>query len=143
MATVRENFENTLEFLKGANAPDELIEFIAGRVAQEQKARESAKAKRLEKNGGEKRDPSQSEFYTTLRDAIYKVMSTDLQTGDALVAAAGVNTPSGKPVLAAQVAMALKPLIADGTVVVGEVKVAYTDKQGLSKESLRKAYRLA
>lgn len=143
MATVRENFENTLEFLKGANAPAEIVEFIAGRIAQEEKARETAKAKRLEKNGGEKKDPSQSEFYTSLRDSLYKVLTTTAMTGDELVEAAGVTTASGKPVLAAQVAMALKPLVSDGTVVIEEKKVSYTDKNNLTKESLRKAYRLA
>lgn len=141
--TVKENYELVAAFLKDNGADAALIDFINGRIAQEEKARASAKAKRLEKNGGEKKDPSDSEFYTELREAIYKVLTTELQTGDALVEAAGATTKNGKPVLAAQVAMALKPLIADGTVVTGEVKVEFTNNKGLKTESMRKGYRLA
>lgn len=141
--TIRDNFEKVLNFLTEAKADAEMIEFVKTRIEQEEKARETAKAKRLEKNGGEKKDPSQSEFYTALRGEIYKVLSTDFQTGDELIAKANVKTPAGKPVLAAQVAMALKPLVADGTVITGEMKVSYTDKNNLTKETMRKAYRLA
>lgn len=141
--TIKENYTAVAEFLTANGASTEMIDFINGRIAQEDKARENAKNKRLEKNGGEKKDPANSEFYTGLRESIYKVLTTEFQTGDALVSAAKAVTTNGKPVLAAQVAMALKPLIADGTVVVGEIKVAYTDTKGLAKETLRKAYKLA
>lgn len=143
MATVRENYVSVMEYLKNTNAPAELVEFMATRVAQEEKARESAKAKRIEKNGGERKNTYDSPFYTNLRNEIYKVLTTNFQTGDELISKADVKTDNGKTVLAAQVAMALKPLIADGTVVVGEVKVSYTDKHNLTKESMRKAYKLA
>ena len=141
--TIRENYVALKEFAEANGAAPELIEFVDSRIAQEDKARESAKAKRLEKNGGEKKDPSQSEFYTTLREKLYAALTTEFQTGADLVDNAGVTTPAGKPVLAAQVAMALKPLIEDGTVIADGIKVAYVDKQGLNKESIRKAYKLA
>ena len=141
--TIRENYVAIQEFLASNGADAELVEFVASRIAQEDKARETAKAKRLEKNGGEKKDASQSEFYTTLRAQLCDALTTEFQTGSDLVANAGVTTPAGKPVLAAQVAMALKPLIDEGTVICDGVKVTYTDKQGLKKESIRKAYKLA
>lgn len=141
--TIKENYTAVANFLSENKAPAEMIEFITGRIAQEDKARETAKAKRLEKNGGEKKDPANSEFYTNLRESLYKVLTTEFQTGDALVSAAKATTANGKAVLAAQVAMALKPLVEDGTVVIGEVKVSYIDGKGLKKESLRKAYKLA
>ena len=141
--TIRENYVALKEFAEANGASAEMVEFIDSRIAQEDKARETAKAKRLEKNGGEKKDASQSEFYTTLRSALYAALTTEFQTGSDLVDHAGVTTPAGKPVLAAQVAMALKPLIAEGTVICDGVKVTYTDKQGLKKESIRKAYKLA
>ena len=143
MATVYENYVSTLNFLKEANAPEEMISFIDGRIGQLEKNRELAKERREKKNGGEKKDIAQSDFYSGLRDSIYKVMTTEFQTGDSLVEASDFVSSSGKKPLAAQVAVALKPLVADGTVIVGEVKVSTTDKQGLIKESLRKAYRLA
>lgn len=143
MATVYENYVSTLNFLKEANAPEEMISFIDGRISQLEKNRELAKERREKKNGGEKKDIAQSDFYSGLRDSIYKVMTTEFQTGDSLVEASDFVSSSGKKPLAAQVAVALKPLVADGTVIVGEVKVSTTDKQGLIKESLRKAYRLA
>lgn len=143
MATVYENYVSTLNFLKEANAPEEMISFIDGRIGQLEKNRELAKERREKKNGGEKKDIAQSDFYSGLRDSIYKVMTTEFQTGDSLVEASDFVSSSGKRPLAAQVAVALKPLVADGTVIVGEVKVSTTDKQGLIKESLRKAYRLA
>jgi hypothetical protein len=141
--TIKENYSAIANFLSANNAPADMIEFVNGRIAQEDKARENAKAKRLEKNGGEKKDPANSEFYTGLRESIYKVLTTEFQTGDALVTAANAVTTNGKPVLAAQVAMALKPLIEDGTVVTGQIKVAYVNGKGLNTESLRKAYKLA
>ena len=141
--TIRENYAAVKDFMVANGANEELIAFVDSRIAQEDKARETAKAKRLEKNGGEKKDASQSEFYTTLRGQLYEALTTEFQTGADLVANAGVTTPAGKPVLAAQVAMALKPLIEEGTVICDGVKVTYTDKQGLNKESIRKAYKLA
>ena len=141
--TIRENYVALKEFLETNGAAAELVDFVDTRIAQEDKARETAKAKRLEKNGGEKKDPSQSEFYTSLRDTLYAALTTEFQTGSDLVAAAGATTPAGKPVLAAQVAMALKPLLEDGTVICDGIKVSYVDKQGLNKESIRKAYKLA
>lgn len=141
--TVSENYNAILTFLKDNSADAELVAFVEGRIAQENKARESAKAKRLEKNGGEKKNAADSEFYTNLRNAIYKVLTTDFKTGDALISEANVVTPNGKKVLAAQVAMALKPMITDGTVVVGDIIVDFTDKNGLKKQVIRKAYKLA
>ena len=141
--TIRENYVAIKDFCVANGADAALVEFIDSRIAQEDKARESAKAKRLEKNGGEHKDVAQSEFYVNLRTSLYNVLTTEFQTGDALVAAAKVMTPNGKPVLAAQVAMAFKPLLADGTVICDGIKVSYTDKNGLNKESIRKAYRLA
>lgn len=141
--TVRENYEGIVEFLKANNGPAEYVEFVESRIAQEIKSRENAKAKRLEKNGGEVKDPANSEFYTMVRDGIYKVLSTELQTGDELIAASGVKSASGKAILAAQVAIALKPYVANGTVVEGEVKRTTTNAKGLTSEVMRKAYRLA
>ena len=141
--TIRENYVAIKDFITANGADEELVAFVDSRIAQEDNARETAKAKRLEKNGGEKKDASQSEFYTTLRTALYNALTTEFQTGSDLVDNAGVTTPAGKPVLAAQVAMALKPLIEEGTVICDGVKVTYTDKQGLKKESIRKAYKLA
>jgi hypothetical protein len=139
--TIRENYAALKEFVAAHNGTEEMLAFIDTRIAQEDKAREAAKAKRIEKNGGEKRDVSQSDFYVALRNQIYPKLTTEFQTGDALVA--GEQTPAGKTYLAAQVATALKPLIADGTVISDKVKVAYVDKNGLNKESMRTAYKLA
>jgi 6-phosphogluconate dehydrogenase len=141
--TIRENYVAIKDFMTANGAAAELVEFVESRIAQEDKARETAKAKRLEKNGGEKKDATQSEFYTDLREKLYKSLTTEFQTGADLVAKAAVTTPAGKAVLAAQVAMALKPLIEDGSVICDSVKVSYVDKQGLNKESMRKAYKLA
>lgn len=141
--TVYENFESVLSFLADNDASAEMVEFIQSRMDQEAKARANAKAKRLEKNGGEKKDPANSDFYTNLRNAISAVLTGDFQTGDDLVKASGVTTPSGKRVLAAQVATALKPLVADGTVETGEVIVTITNKQGLTQQTIRKGYKLA
>lgn len=141
--TVFENYVAVSEFLKSKGAPAELVEFVDGRCAQEQKSRETAKAKRLEKTGGVKRDASESEFYTALRASLYKALTTDYKTGKQLIEVCDFKNPSGKAVLPAQVAMALKPLIADGTVVIGEVKVAHTNAQGLTSETMQKAYKLA
>ena len=141
--TVYENFESVLGFLADNDAPSELCEFVQSRMDQEAKARAAAKAKRLEKNGGEKKDPANSEFYTSLRNSISSVLTNDFQTGDDLIKAAGATTPSGKPVLAAQVATALKPLVSNGSVVTGEVVVTIVDKKGLTKQTIRKGYKLA
>lgn len=141
--TVIENFIATKNHLEATGAPAEMVDFIQSRIDLVTKSQEHTKAKRLEKNGGEKKDISNSEFYTSLRDAIYKVVSTTPATGDALIAASGFKSQSGKPVLAAQVATALKPLLEDGTIVTEDVKVEVVDKHGLKKETLRKGYRLA
>ena len=141
--TIRENYVAIKDFLAAHNADEELLAFVDTRIAQEDKARDTAKAKRLEKNGGEKKDASQSEFYSTLRAQLYNALTTEFQTGNDLVTNAHVTTPAGKAVLAAQVAMALKPLIDEGTVICDGVKTVYVDKQGLKKESIRKAYKLA
>lgn len=143
MATIRENYNSVNEFLKANNAPSELIDFVDSRIAQEDKQAASAKAKRLEKTGGVKKDPAQSEFYTTLRNDLMGVMTTEFQTGDALVAACGAVSSKGTPVLAAQVATALKPAVADGSVIVSEIKCSVVGKDGLSRETLRKGYKLA
>lgn len=141
--TVVEKFSEVRDTLVAAGAPAEQIEFIQSRIDLTTKAQENAKTKRLEKNGGEKKDICQSEFYSSLRDAIYKVMTTELASGDELVVKSGFKSASGKAVLAAQVATALSPLVADGTVVVGQIKVETVGKDGLKKEALRKAYKLA
>lgn len=143
MATIRENYTSINEFLKANGAPSDLIEFVDSRIAQEDKQAASAKAKRLEKTGGVKKDPAFSEFYTALRSDLMGVMTTDFQTGDALVAACGAVSSKGTPVLAAQVATALKPAVADGTVVVEDIKCTVTGKDGLSRETLRRGYKLA
>ena len=139
--TIRENYVAIKDFMTANGANEEMVAFVESRIAQEDKARETAKAKRLEKNGGEKRDVSQSDFYVALRTTVYNKLTTEFQTGDALVA--GEKTAAGKNYLAAQVATALKPLIEDGTVISDKVKVAYIDKNGLNKESMRTAYQLA
>lgn len=141
--TIVEKYAAVLAFLNEKGADATLVEFIQSRIDQDTKAKENAAAKRLEKNGGVKKDAADSDFYKGLREAIYKVMTTEFQTGDALIAAAKVVTPAGKPVLAAQVAMALKPLLAKGDIVKGEVIVDYTGKDGLMHQSKRAAYRLA
>lgn len=141
--TIKDNYVAIAAFLKDAGAPAEMIEFVETRIAQEEKTRETAKAKRLEKNGGEKKEACNSEYYTNLRETIYKVLTTEFQTGDALITASHAVSSKGTPVLPPQVATALKPLIADGTVVCGEVKVSFTDSKGLTKETLRRAYKLA
>lgn len=128
-----EKFNAVLAFLNENGADAALVEFVQSRIDQDTKAKENAAAKRLEKNGGVKKDAADSDFYKGLREAIYKVMTTEFQTGDALIAAAKVVTPAGKPVLAAQVAMALKPLLAKGDIVAGEIVVDFVDKQGLHK----------
>jgi len=141
--TVRENYEAIMNFLLENGAPEELSTFIQSRIDQDAKAKAQAKAKREAKNGGVKKDPADSPFYTELRNKVMGVMTADFQSGDALIKASGVTTPSGKAVLAAQVAMALKPAVESGTVVVGEVVEQVTGKDGLKRESLKKGYKLA
>ncbi len=135
--TVRENFEAVKEFLIANGADPELIDFMTSRIAQDEKAKENAKKKRLEKNGGEKKDPAYSEYYTNLRNAVLDVMTGDPQTGAELATKAGVSA------LAAQVALALKPAIADGTVVKEDVVVEFTNKKGLVNQTVRTGYKRA
>ena len=143
MKTVLENYESTLEFLKTANAPEDLVDFIAKKIAQEKKTREAAKTKRFEETGGVKKDAAFSEFYQGIRDKVMPCISKQLKTGDELSVESGAVNSSGTPVLAAQIATALRPLINDGVIVVEEKKINYTDSKGLNKEAYRKAYRLA
>ena len=141
--TVRENFEAIKNFLVENNADAALVEFVDGRLAQDAKAKAAAQKKRQEKNGGVKKDAANSPFYTALRENIMGVMNSEFQSGDALIKASGMVTPSGKTVLAAQVAMALKPAIESGVVIVGQVVEEVTGKDGLKRESQKKAYKLA
>lgn len=141
--TILENFQEVEAYLKDVEAPEDLIEFITGRIEQAEKAAESAKAARLKKTGGEKKDVTQSDFYVGLRDKIYPVLTVEPQVGDELLGQIDNVTPNGKEYLAAQIAVALKPLVQDGTVVVSKKKVEFEDKNGLKKETLRTAYNLA
>lgn len=141
--SVHDNFVKVVEFLSANGADEEMIEFINSRIAQDENAKAKAKAKRLEKNGGEKKDPADSPFYTEVRDAIYKVLTTTPIVAEELIKKANIVSPSGKQILAAQVGMALKPLVKDGTVVVEDVKYTITGKNGLNREVIRKGYRLA
>lgn len=141
--TVYEMFNDTLDFLVANHAPEEIVGFVQSRADQVVKASESAKAARAKKNGGEKKDVAQAGFYVALREKIYPVLTTAATTGDELLAKIDNKTPNGKAYLAAQVAVAMKPLVEDGTVLVAEKKVTYIDKKGLKQEALRKAYSLA
>lgn len=141
--TVREMFGEVLNFLVDNEASQELVEFMEGRLDQAVKASESAKAARLKKTGGVKKDVTQADFYVGLRDKIYPNLTIEAQTGDELLAKIENVTPNGKNYLAAQVAVALKPLAEEGTVIVSKKKVSFTDKHGLKKETLRTAYALA
>ena len=141
--TIHDQFIEVIDFLKEVDAPQDMVDFMESRADMVAKASENAKAARIKKNGGVQKDVAQSDFYVTLRDKIYKVLSTDPQTGDELLSKIDNITPNGKAYLAAQVAVALKPLIADGTVKTGEKKVAYVNKKGLNQESFRNAYSLA
>lgn len=141
--TILESFKEVEAFLKDVEAPEDLLEFVAGRIEQAEKAAESAKASRLKKTGGEKKDVTQSDFYVGLRDKIYPVLTVNAQVGDELLGQIDNVTPNGKEYLAAQIAVALRPLVEDGTVIVGKKKVEFVDKQGLKKETLRTSYQLA
>lgn len=135
--TVADKFVAVSEFLKEHNAPADIVEFIEGRISQEAKARARAKEKRAE--SGEKKDAANSEYYTSLRNAIMSVMTSEFQSGAALLAAA----PFEKKAIAPQVKTALKPAIESGHVIEGKIKVTVTDKNGLSREALHTAYKLA
>ena len=140
--TILDNFEAVLTYLEDTQADAELIEFISGRIAQEKKARDAA-AERRKANGGEKKDPAMSEFYTKARETLTTALTAEFQTGDELVSASGAKTNNDKPLLAPQVATALKPLVESGEVVVDSVIREYTDSKGLVKQASRKAYKLA
>lgn len=135
--TVRENFEAVKEFLVANGADQELVDFMTSRIAQDEKAKANAKQKRLEKNGGEKKDPAFSEYYTNLRTAIMNVMTNEPQTGAELAEKAGVSA------LAAQVAIALRPVLADKTVISEDVVTEFTNKKGLVNQTVRTGYKRA
>lgn len=141
--TILESFKEVEAYLKDVEAPEDLVAFIEGRIEQAEKTAESAKASRLKKTGGEKKDTSQSDFYVGLREKIYPVLTVEAQAGSELLDQIDNVTPNGKEYLAAQIAVALRPLIEDGTVVVSKKKVEFMDKEGLKKETLRTAYNLA
>lgn len=133
-------FAEVADFLTDNDAAVELVDFIESRLAQTVKAAEQAKAARLKKNGGEKKDVSDADFYVSLREKITPVLTTEPQTGDELLAQIDNVTPNGKAYLSAQVAVALRPLIQDNSVAVTDKKVAYVNKKGLSQETFRSAY---
>ena len=135
--TVRENFEAIKTYLVETGAPEEMVDFIASRISQDEKAKANAKAKRLEKNGGVKKDPAYSEYYTNLRNAIMNVMTKEAQTGEQLAKAAGTKA------LSAQVGLALRPVVEDGTVVAEDVICEYTNNKGLVMQSVRTGYKRA
>lgn len=141
--TILEMFEEVHEYLEDTEAPEEMVEFMVGRIEQTKKASEKAKAARLKKTGGEKKDVAQADFYVDLRNKIYPVLTTEQQTGDELLGQIENITPNGKQYLAAQVAVALKPLVGDGTVVVGKKVAEYKNKAGLVQQTMRTAYKLA
>lgn len=134
--TVGELFDEILVYLKDTKANDELIEFVESRAKIEAKARARAKQKRLEK-GGEKKDIAQSEYYTNLRNALKTALTADFQTGKALAEAAGVK------VLPAQVSTALRPMVDAKEVVSEKIKVEVVGKDGLKREALQVAFKLA
>ena len=134
--TIAELYAEVLAYLTETKADAELIEFVAKRADLEVKAREKAKEKRLVK-GGEKKDIAQSEFYSNIRQAITGALSTEFKTAKVLIAEAGVKA------LPAQVAIALKPMVADKTVLSDRVKVETVGKDGLKKEVFQTAFRLA
>ena len=80
--TVRENYEAIKNYLVETKAPEDMIAFVASRIEQDEKAKANAQKKRLEKNGGVKKDPAFSEYYTGLRNAIMNVMTNEAQTGE-------------------------------------------------------------
>ena len=141
--TVLDQFNEVYDFLTENDAPEEMAAFIESRALQVSKSAESAKAARIKKNGGEKKETAQAEYYVTLRNKLYPILSTAPQTGAELLAQIDTLNPNGKPYQNMQVATAFQPLIADGTVVTTEKKVAYVDKNGLNKESMHVAYALA
>lgn len=134
--TVGELFDEILVYLKDTKANNELIEFVESRAKIEAKARARAKQKRLEK-GGEKKDIAQSEYYTNLRNALKAALTADFQTGKALAEAAGVKA------LPAQVSTALRPMVDAKEVVSEKIKVEVVGKDGLKREALQVAFKLA
>ena len=135
--TVRENYEAIKNYLVETKAPEDMIAFVASRIEQDEKAKANAQKKRLEKNGGVKKDPAFSEYYTGLRNAIMNVMTNEAQTGEQLAKAAGVSA------LSAQIAIALRPVLEDKTVVAEDVVCEYTNTKGLVNQSVRKGYKRA
>ena len=136
--TVRENLEAVKDFLVDNGANEELVEFIETRIAQDVRAKEAAAKKR---EGAEKKDAADSEFYTAMRAQLEGVLTGDFKTGFELIAEIGGVTPNGKKMLPAQVATALKPLIADKSVVVGEKVVEKVNAEGLKSQTKQKAYK--
>ena len=145
--TVQEKYQVIHEVLMGGTITElqrnELIDFVDKKAEGEVAARERAKAKRLEKNGGVKKDVTESDYYVSLRNALYKVLTTEPKTCDQLLADSKYVNASGKKIIAPQVGIALKPLLADGTVVETNIIVTITGKDGLKKETSRKAFKLA
>ncbi len=118
----------------------ELGDFIDNEMTMLMKAQAQAKAKRVEKNGGEAKDITQSDFYSKVRAEALAVIGSEAVTGDEIAAQIPTRTASGNPVLAAQIATALKPAVENGTLVKCMKEHKYEDKNGLTQTSLRKAY---
>jgi len=135
--TVRENYEAIKSYLVETEAPEEMVAFVTSRIEQDEKAKANAQKKRLEKNGGVKKDPAFSEYYTNLRNSVMNVMTNEAQTGEQLAKAAGLQ------VLSAQIAIALRPVIEDKTVLTEDIVCEYTNKKGLVNQSVRTGYKRA
>lgn len=137
--TVLELFKAVLEHLQDTGADKALVDFIDSRIEQEEKSRAKAKEKRASQP---RKKAENSPFYSELREVLSAGLTDEPQTGQELVEATGAKTTKDTPVLAPQVATALKPLVESGEVIVESVKRKY-EKDGLKKEVMRKAYRLA
>lgn len=139
--TIADHYEEITAFLAENDAPDYLVEFMEGRLDQHNKTREAARASRKEK-AGEKKDPAQADFYVDLRNRLMPVLTPELQTGAELLEQIDNVTPNGSNYIAAQVAIALRPLAEDGTVEVATKVHENVDEKGLIRQTQRTAYRL-
>lgn len=140
--TNKELFIEVVNFLIEKNAPEELVTFIDSRIDQLDRAAKYAKEARA-KNGGEPKDPAQSDFYVNLRDKLTPVLTQEAQSGKELLAQIDNVTPNGKEYLVAQISLALKPLVEAEEVVVERKVYTVTGSNGLQKETLLQTYRLA
>ena len=140
--TILDNFYEVHDFLVDSGADATLVEFVAGRIEQEEKQRKAA-AERRAANGGEKKDVSQSEYYTALREEIIPFLTTEAKANRDIIEEGGLTNKDGtKPLMPAQLATALKPLVEDGTVIVEDV-IVDDEKDGLKVQKRLKGYKLA